>query len=173
VPVIAVTALAAPSDREACLEAGMDQVVPKPIDFDELELAIARLCPRRTSKLPSETPRLAAAEVLDQGALLRRVGSREVLVEIAGLFRRDAEMLLRALQVSLDRSDDEGRGRTAHQLKGMLLNLTARRGAALAKDLERGPSADAPERVRELVAEVARVDALLSSLAGGSGRGAA
>jgi signal transduction histidine kinase/ActR/RegA family two-component response regulator len=42
VPVVAVTAQAAPGDRARCLSAGMDAYVPKPIDLYALRTAIGR-----------------------------------------------------------------------------------------------------------------------------------
>jgi CheY-like chemotaxis protein len=50
VPIIAVTAHAMTSDRDACLEAGMDDYISKPIRPGELEAALGRWVPalRRT-----------------------------------------------------------------------------------------------------------------------------
>jgi len=42
VPIIALTANAVAGDRERCLEAGMDECVPKPIEMATLEEAIRR-----------------------------------------------------------------------------------------------------------------------------------
>jgi CheY-like chemotaxis protein len=49
VPVIALTALAMPEDRERCLAAGADDYMSKPVNLDELTGAIAR---HLTSKEP-------------------------------------------------------------------------------------------------------------------------
>ena len=42
VPVIALTALAMPKDREQCLAAGADDYLSKPMSLDELTRAITR-----------------------------------------------------------------------------------------------------------------------------------
>ncbi len=46
VPIVAMTANARPQDRQACLDAGMDDYVSKPIDLGELRAAIARALQR-------------------------------------------------------------------------------------------------------------------------------
>jgi two-component system, cell cycle response regulator DivK len=40
IPIVAVSALARPDDREAALAAGCDEFVRKPFDLDELERII-------------------------------------------------------------------------------------------------------------------------------------
>jgi two-component system sensor histidine kinase/response regulator len=46
VPIVAMTANALDGDREACLVAGMDDYVPKPIQLDELRRALSRWLPK-------------------------------------------------------------------------------------------------------------------------------
>jgi CheY-like chemotaxis protein len=45
IPIIAVTAHALDEDRTRCLDAGMDDYVPKPIRTADLFATIAKLCP--------------------------------------------------------------------------------------------------------------------------------
>jgi len=45
--IIAMTANAMPEDREACMDAGMDDYLAKPIRPEELANALGRVTPRR------------------------------------------------------------------------------------------------------------------------------
>ena len=42
-PIIILTADATPEAEQACIDAGADAYITKPIDFSELEVLIARL----------------------------------------------------------------------------------------------------------------------------------
>ncbi len=48
VPIIAVTALVMPGDKEACLEAGMDDYLAKPFTIDELRNVIDKWLHRKS-----------------------------------------------------------------------------------------------------------------------------
>jgi CheY-like chemotaxis protein len=49
VPIVAMTALAAETDRERCLGAGMDAYVLKPVTADALERILRRVIPGRAA----------------------------------------------------------------------------------------------------------------------------
>ena len=56
-PIVAVTANALPSERERCLEAGMNDYVPKPIDPDRLRAVLEKwVQPRRAPAPPHPVP---------------------------------------------------------------------------------------------------------------------
>jgi CheY-like chemotaxis protein len=49
VPIVALTANAFKEDRNACLEAGMDDYLPKPFAPEDLDAVLARWSKRRSS----------------------------------------------------------------------------------------------------------------------------
>ncbi len=96
-PVIAMTANAFGEDRAACLAAGMDDHVPKPVDPEQLYATLQRWLPQRgapadatpgsdAAPAPTPTPdalllqRCAAVPGLDIGAALRAAGGDAALL---------------------------------------------------------------------------------------------
>jgi CheY-like chemotaxis protein len=57
VPIVAMTANARDEDRRACLDAGMDAFLSKPIEFDELDRLLQAQAARCTTELrPAARP---------------------------------------------------------------------------------------------------------------------
>ncbi len=56
VPIVAMTANAFEDDRRACLEAGMDDHLAKPVDPDRLYAALERWVPARAGAAPDPSP---------------------------------------------------------------------------------------------------------------------
>jgi len=146
IPVIAMTANAMAADREACLAAGMNDHLSKPIDPDELYRVIVRWTgvPMLQDGLGEEAsardlPAFAAALLpdIDAGPALRRVlNNVEMYERMLRRFRRDQDAAAGRLGVMLEESDRQGLEAAIHIVKGLSGQIGAMRLAELAMELE-------------------------------------
>lgn len=84
------------------------------------------------------TPRdpMSPPRAYDRERLLARLGGNtQILAEVAGLFCAETERMLRDIEEHVKGHDPRARG-TAHQLKGVLLNVAADSAALTARELE-------------------------------------
>jgi CheY-like chemotaxis protein len=137
-PIIALTAHAMDSDRERCLEAGMDGFLAKPFRAEELFAVLEQMVPHGSV---SGAPAEAALEdprpvVFDREDGLTRVeGMLDVLAEMAELFLEEARMLSEAIVDGFDRNDLTAIAGASHRIKGSSGLLGATGTFRAARDL--------------------------------------
>ena len=148
-PVIAMTANAMGKDRDACLEAGMNDYVSKPFELAELVATIERNVARSRGALspgPAVSSRVPAAPAAAdfEGALARLGGDANLYRLVYGSFRVDAQAMVDGLAGQLAAGQRAEAQRTLHTLKGLAATLGADAFAAeaqLAEAALEGPAA--------------------------------
>jgi two-component system, sensor histidine kinase and response regulator len=176
-PIIAMTANAMKRDLDACLAAGMNDWVTKPIDRAVLAATLRRWLPASariaagdeqlsadhehpSRQPPAETKTLEGINVT--GALARLGIGFEALQRMLIRFADGQSKTVADLRTAVEAGDAEGAARHAHALAGAAGNLGADTLREAAKTLEtaaRAGAGDLPalgERVEELAAIVFR-----------------
>ena len=141
-PILAMTANAMTGDREKCLAAGMNDHIAKPIDVNQLFLALHRWVkvsqPQADSVVdqPGQVslPRIPGIQM--DSALQRLGGNTALLRKLLARFCETQIEAVALLRQALIAGDDAGAGRVAHTLKGLAGNIGARDLSASAADVE-------------------------------------
>jgi hypothetical protein len=140
--IVALTADVFADTRDRCLGAGMDEVMTKPVNLQDLRAVLARQSglPRSDARAPAlpapmsgpvDTPlidRRIVAEVME-------VMPRAQVQSLYGGFFAQAEDAARRMRSSMRGADPEALKRAAHAVKGAALNLGLRELAQAADGL--------------------------------------
>ncbi len=142
-PLIAMTANTMRADRDACLRAGMDAHIAKPInskilaetldrvtaDAQGQTISTAELAGAGTGDLrvpPARASSAGQAVVVDVEELLARcMGKPDLARRAMDAFRQSAQMTFQQLRTALADRDAEEARRLAHSLKGAAANVSA------------------------------------------------
>jgi len=160
VPFVVVTADVTEATRRECIEAGISQVLPKPVQADRLlrlvdEVAGARAPVVRGPKEVAEVPDVVDVDgipLVDEakvGELLALDGDGELLEGLVECFRSDAGVVLDRVREAVESGDLAALRRQAHALRGNAANVGLTR---LQEEMERWESLGEVE-FREMGAE--------------------
>ncbi|HEY9604301.1 MAG TPA: Hpt domain-containing protein, partial [Allocoleopsis sp.] len=171
--IIAMTAYAMASDRQKCIEAGMDDYISKPIQEQEL-IRVLQQCqsgavePRKqpVQERTADTQNLEFQSVLDRGilqSLHQMAGAKAptILHRIINNYLEDAPQLLQGIRDAVTAEDAQALRQSAHTLRSSSANLGAMTLSHLCKELEMmgssGTLTDAPSYMTQVEAEYEKV----------------
>ncbi len=158
VPIIALTAHAMDGDKERCIEAGMDDYIPKPVRRDELMQTIRRTLRTRIEADPpanganGQAPAEAAGvehpigghdgDLLDEGTLVQLAhdAGAEAVGDLLATFLKEMEDRVGEMVSLAEQGAVEALGRNAHSLKSSSGSFGARRMQEVAAAIEQACS---------------------------------
>jgi PAS domain S-box-containing protein len=154
-PIIAMTANAAKTDREACLAAGMNDHVGKPIDLQQLVATLLQWTGRGVALAPAQQEGGVAGLVEDERSILARFGGNlDLLRRMLHNFQPELSRQLERLLDLAERGELQGVLLVLHTLKGSAGTMGASAFAARVAVLERQLKQTGAEEAVELLGQL-------------------
>ena len=176
-PIIALTASVLNDDARRCREAGMDDVLAKPLSLATLRQALLRWLPQAAAldvPVPQEAPAAPAEgtttqELPDLAALQQRFGSLQVATQLRDSLLQATATDIAQLQRALGEGDRASTIQQLHRMGGALGSVGARgladRAAALEQQLQHASDADAAPVLQQVGPFVQHLQQQLQRLA--------
>ncbi len=173
IPIIAMTAYAMKGDQDKCMDAGMNDYVPKPVAIKRLAAALKRWLPSGIS--PSDeggeplvqkavasndpTPAQGACAedrpVFNEKDLMYRMdGNEDLAQEIIQYFLDDAPQQMADMWEQLENGDEQGARRQVHSIKGTAANIGGEALRRIAGQMEKAIAEGDPESARARLPEM-------------------
>ena len=142
VPIIAITADVEAATFEACLEVGINAVLPKPVVPEQLAKAMHDQCGRTV------VTSIAGDQLLNGRTCSDLNNNPERARQYREMLLADIDDELECLQTALGSDDRNGLCRAAHTLKGLCGHLADRKPAELASWLQQNAHSASHEQLR-------------------------
>jgi HPt (histidine-containing phosphotransfer) domain-containing protein len=140
-PILALTAGASHLEQASSLEAGMNDFLTKPVDFDELWGALTRWIPPKTQHKPGKEE-TAEDRFLDRPDILLK--ARQVFIDVHA---QDAILLFQMM----NDGEFEQMARVAHAIKGSSRTIGENDLAAVAAEIEQAAKLGNPDALMPLI----------------------
>ena len=148
-PVVAMTANALPADRQRCMDVGMNDFIPKPIEPDLLWATLLKWIPERqpanqvkpvskakSKKVPADASDFNIDGINAGPALVRMMGNTTLYLSSLRKFCTQQAEMPAACRSALTEKDSATAKRLAHTLKGLAASIGAEALSAEAATLE-------------------------------------
>ncbi|WKL52335.1 PAS domain S-box protein [Pseudomonas kielensis] len=162
-PIVAMTANASNTDRAACLAAGMNEHVGKPIDLEQLIVTLLIQTGREDSRASLTLGQVNTGEgVIESRAstIDRFGGDLDLIRNVLRTFGPEMEKQLVQLRDQIQRQDASGAAFVLHTIKGSSGTMGAKALSLLAGDLEHKLKSADSECVASLLADPVWFDGL-------------
>jgi len=160
-PIVAMTAEALEGDREKCINAGMDDYLPKPIQINSLKMVLEKylslgepdaLSDKGSVETEQETD---PTPPVDMERLMEVVaGDKEFEKELIHLFREEILLRRMSMEKALEAGDMETLRKEAHSAKGSSGNIGAANLQDIAAKLQHSAEEKDKEACRKFLAEL-------------------
>lgn len=131
IPIMAMTANALEQDRNRCIDAGMNDYLSKPFEYNDLVEVLTRLLPE-----PIEKESVLDRQALDEIKALQGNGTPNILHRLIDVYLETSPGLMDELARGVSEGNAEVVQMNAHSLKSSSARLGASTFAALCRQLE-------------------------------------
>ncbi len=146
--IIAMTANATEQHRQACLEAGMDDFITKPIQLKTIQTKLTQWEGKKmqtTSSTPAEDRVVNVGHLQDLGLIDESLG------ELVAMFTEQAPTLINEIKKHANMGELSGFRANVHELKGACANMGAFAMADVCEDLERITGHQRPKEINVMI----------------------